>query len=256
MTELKIQTKSETKYCHFTSVENAREILSTETFYLSKYSQMNDLAEAKIHSDETNDAFSLCFSNSEALNIPAFYLYGGIDGKGCKIQFTRAKLNEIINDCTVFYVNKQNKKLRREVPKSAYSIYYDWIYYVSSNGYCDHKINGSKQFNGIEEALNELKKSNRHYFVKNPIWKYENEFRIVVAFNSKVKYSRIAIEFNILDKDRGVSVVFGPETTENEYSELSKEFSDYGVMKKEKTSDYAISMKLIERNRKLLKGVL
>ena len=40
-----MEIKSNTKFCHFTSIDNARNILSSESFFLSKYSKMNDLAE-------------------------------------------------------------------------------------------------------------------------------------------------------------------------------------------------------------------
>ncbi len=249
-----MKIKSNTKFCHFTSTDNARDIMNSETFYLSKYDNMNDLAEAALHSDEKNKVFVLCFSNSESLNIPAYYLYGGIDGKGCRIQFTDAKISEIIQNNSLYYINKRLKPLKKEIPKTEYKVYCDWIYYISADGYCEHKKDGPKRYKSIDEALNELKTDNKHYFVKNPIWKYENEFRIVVVFNQDIEYDKIALKFHIKDSDKGVSISFGPETTENEYLALSKEFCEYGVSKNKKTTDYAISMNLVARNKRLLKG--
>lgn len=250
-----MEVKSNTKFCHFTSTENARDILNSEMFYLSKYDKMNDLAEAGLHNDEKNRVFVLCFSNSESLNIPAFYLYGGIDGKGCRIQFTDTKIREIIHNSTLYFINKQFKPLKKAIPKTDYRIYFDWIYYISGDGYCDHKKNGTRHYKSIIEAIDNLKTDNRHYFIKNPIWKYENEFRIVVVFDRDIKYDNVALKFHIKDNDKGISVAFGPETTDKEYSDLSKEFLDYGVAKHMKTTDYAISMNLIPRNKRLLKGV-
>ena len=216
---------------------------------------MNDLAEACLHEEEKNKVFVLCFSNSEALNIPAFYLYGGIDGKGCRIQFTDAKIREIINRCSLYYVNDQFKRLKKEIPKSEYEIYCDWIYYISSDGFCAHKNVEAKSYSDISAAFTELAKDNKHFFIKNPIWKYEKEFRIVVVFNREIKYSNVALKFPMGDADRGVSVAFGPETTDEEFSKLSNEFREYGIAKIVRTSDYAISMNLIARNMKLLKGL-
>ena len=245
--------KSSTKFCHFTSSDNARDILNSETFFLSKYDKMNDLAEAGLHSDEKNKVFVLCFSNSESLNIPAFYLYGGIDGKGCRIQFTDTKMREIVDGCSLFYVNKKFKRLKKEISKSEYKIYFDWIYYISSNGYCEHRNEDAKQYLNIDDAIAELKKNNKHYFIKNPIWKYENEFRIVIVFDHEIEYDKIALMFHIKDSDNGISVAFGPETTEEEYINLSNEFREYGVSKSNRTSDYAISMNLVMRNKRILK---
>lgn len=250
-----MEVRSNTKFCHFTSTDNARSILNSESFFLSKYDRMNDLAEASLHDEQRNRVFVLCFSNSDALNIPAFYLYGGIDGKGCRIQFTDAKMREIINHCSLFYVNNKLKRLKKEISKSDYNIYYDWIYYISSDGYCEHKKDKAKRYSDLNEAFTELEKNNRHFFIKSPIWKYENEFRIVVVFNKEIKYNNIALNFPMRDIDKSISVAFGPETTDEEFSELSDEFQEYGIVNSMRTSDYAISMNLIARNKRLLKRV-
>jgi len=251
-----MEIKSNTKFCHFTSIDNARNILSSESFFLSKYSKMNDLAESKIHEKQDRRAFVLCFSNSEALNIPAFYLYGGIDGKGCRIQFTDARIRSLINDSDIYYVNKQNKPLKKAVSKSEYRIYYDWIYYISRDGYCEHKSERKQFGSSIDTALQELEKDNKHFFVKSPIWRYENEFRIVVVFEKDIPYDRISIKFAMNNKNSGVSIMCGPETKPEEYEQLKAEFRDYGVNKFKSSSDYAISMNLVDRNRQLLKGIV
>ena len=248
-----MEIQSRTKFCHFTSLDNARNILASESFFLSKYSKMNDLAEKKIHEIHNDRVFVLCFSNSEALNIPAFYLYGGIDGKGCRIQFTDTKMREIINHSSIFYVNKNYKILKKPIPPSEYTIYFDWIYYISKNGFCEHKNDKSNDYSSIDEALVDLEKENKHFFVKNPIWKYENEFRVVVVFKNAISYDSVALKFEIKDNDKGISVVFGPETEQKEYLELSKEFRDYGISKFKSSTSYAISMNLVQRNRRLLK---
>ena len=247
-----MEIKSSTKFCHYTSLANARNILSSECFFLSSYNKMNDLAEADLHADENQRVFVLSLSNSEALNIPAFYLYGGIDGKGCRIQFTEAKMKEILDGCSVSFVNKHMKKLKKTVNPSDYDVLYDWIYYISFNGYCEHR-NESKPYAGFTSAVEELKKEKKHYFIKSPIWKYENEFRIVVVFRENIPYERIALNFRIKDNDRGISVKLGPETTQEEYRNLSDEFLDYGISNCKQSSDQKIRMGLIARNKELLK---
>lgn len=244
---------SSNKFCHFTSTENARNIISGESFFLSKYENMNDLAEAFLHKADKDRVFALSFSNSEALNIPAFYLYGGIDGKGCRIEFTGTKLRQILNNCNLYFVNGRNRKLKKAIDPSLYNIYYDWIYYIASNGYCEHRSERIESYNDLQDAIDKLKTNNKHFFIKSPIWKYENEFRIVIVFNEAVSYDRIAMCFDVKEKERGISLSFGPETTEEEFKQLSAEFSEYGVYKFKKTSDFAISMKLVDRNRELLK---
>ena len=92
-----IQIKSKTKFCHYTSMESARKILSDGKIFLNRFSSENDKAEYFLHGDEDNKIFSCCLCNSEAINIPLYYLYGGIDGKGCRIQFTASKLSNMIS---------------------------------------------------------------------------------------------------------------------------------------------------------------
>ena len=246
-----MQIHSSTKFCHFTSVENARNILNSACFYLSKYKSMNDLAEARLHEKDKDRVFILCFSNTEALNIPEFYLYGGIDGKGCRLQFTDAKIRELLNNCTVSFVNKSYRKLKKVVPSSAYTIYWDWIYYISSNGFCEHRNDQPRKYQSVEEALVLLEAEKKNYFVKSPIWKYENEFRIAIIFNEDVPYDNISLKFNIKEKERGISICFGPETSEEEYKNLSNEFSEYGIVNTKKAIENAICMNLISRNKRL-----
>ena len=213
---------------------------------------MNDLAEADLHADENQRVFVLSLCNSEALNIPAFYLYGGIDGKGCRIQFTAAKMKEILDSCSVSFVNKQMRRLKKTVSPSDYDVFYDWIYYISSNGFCEHG-NEIASYGDFNNAVETLKKYNKHYFIKSPIWKYENEFRIVVLFHKNIPYERIALNYRIKDNDRGISVKLGPETSQEEYRSLTDEFLDYGISNCKQSSDQRIRMDLIARNKELLK---
>ncbi len=249
-----IELKSSTKFCHFTTVDNARNILSSERFYLSSYACMNDLAEKKLHEEEEKRVYVLSLCNSEAVNIPVFYLYGGIDGKGCRIQITDSRLRSMIETCRVFYVNNHGKCLKKEVPKDKYAVLYDWVYYIASDGFCYYRDKKIK-YDGFDTAINELKKDQLHYFVKNPIWKYEKEFRIVVKLKEDKEYTRIALQFDIKQPERGITVMLGPEVSGCEFSQISGEFSkDYGVSVQRFKSDYGIQMNLVNRNKEILRN--
>lgn len=239
--------ESTTKFSHFTSTENARKILSSGTFYLSKFNSMNDLSEAKLHDDDKDKVFSLSFCHSESLNIPLFYLYGGIDGKGCRLQFTPTKINDIIANNTVHFVNKNNVCLRKPVNKSSYSIDCDWIHYVTSNGHCEYKNDEKRRYESFENAVETLKNVDKHYFIKNLIWKFEKEFRIIVKFNEPINYDRIALKFVIKDNERGISLVCGPEYKEEDVKNVREEFLEYGIVKVDASITDAISMRLCEK---------
>ena len=242
---------SETKYCHYTSIENASNILSSDCFFLSKFNSMNDLTEADLHNDEKDRVFSLSFCHSEAVNIPLYYLYGGIDGKDCRIQFSQAKLNELKNNCEIYYVNKKQHLLKQVVNPSNYDIIYDWIYYVSSDGSCNYHNQECSKYKNFNDALNDLKKNDLHYFLKSRIWKFEKEYRIIVKFHTDIIYPRIALKFNLKNKESGLSVMCGPEISQQELSDFKEEMHDYGIANVDKISDKKISMKLVERNKRL-----
>ncbi len=245
--------KSNTKFCHYTTLENARSILSGECFFLSPFEKMNDGLEVEWHKDDKESAYVLSFCNSESLNIPMFYLYGGIDGKGCRIQFTDTKINEIVDNCRISYVNKQHKLLKTAVSSSSYEIHFDWVYYVTSDGWVEHRTEGKLPYKDFKEAMDELKKESKHFFIKNKVWNYENEFRIIVVFKEKIRYDNIAIRFNVKEKDRGISMFLGPEMDSVETESVRKEFTDYGITEDRIICDnkHPLKMNLVERNRRL-----
>ncbi len=206
-----------------------------------------------MHTEDTQRVFVLSFCNSEAQNIPLFYLYAGIDGKGCRLQFTDAKIREMLRECTVSYVNSYRKRLKGIVPASDYEIFYDWIHYISKNGHCSYRGKETDDYESIEAACQQLKKDNLHYFVKSPIWKFENEFRIVIVFKKDISYDRVALNFRIKDKERGITAIFGPETKDEEFASLKEEFLGYGKLKTDRVSRCSISMGLVEKNKSLMK---
>lgn len=76
------------------------------SIYLSKFSGMNDGDEEYYHMCENNRTFILSLCHSEANDIPLFYLYSGIDGKGCRLEFTKNKLLQILKG-DIVPVNKK-----------------------------------------------------------------------------------------------------------------------------------------------------
>lgn len=244
------ELKSSTKFCHYTSKENAANILNSETLYLSRLDQMNDGDEKNSHLSETNQLFVASFCHSEARSIPLFYLYSGIDGKGCRIEFTDAKLKKMIEEASIFPVNSAMKRMKKSYDQNAYDIYVGWVNYIASSGYYAYKGKEQKRFMDYNSAMIAMMQQNRQYFVKNSIWKYEQEFRIVVKFKKPIDYTHIALKFNVKENDRGISVVVGPENTEDEIKMLKEEFKGYGICKVEPFGDKHISMGLTQKYKK------
>lgn len=90
------EIQSGTRFCHYTTIDSARKIISGETIYLNCFDNMNDLSERDDHKYEKDQVFTVSFCHSETKSIPLFYLYSGIDGKGCRMEFSAAKLREMI----------------------------------------------------------------------------------------------------------------------------------------------------------------
>ena len=241
--------ESRTRFCHYTSVETAGKILSSHSLQLSRLDKTNDLFEINCH-DDANRIFIACFCHSEAKSIPMFYLYSGIDGKGCRIEFTAAKINNILNDATVYPVNKRYNMMARQYSKDSFSVYADWIFYRnrdSETGY--HK---GKFKDRISED-DYLDREGIRFFEKQAMWRYENEFRIVVCFKEPQERERIAIMLPFNEKEHGISLMCGPETDDELYMEIEDEFTGYGITKISRVEAGRVKMNLVEKNKYLLK---
>ena len=94
----------------------------------------------------------------------------------------------------------------------------------------------------------------KFYFVKNKVWEYEKEFRIVVCFHNEIMYDRIAVSVPIKEKERGISLTCGPEILNCEVEKIKEEFHEYGIQNIYAYSDEKIQIKmdLVNKNKHLL----
>lgn len=244
---------SDTKFCHYTTIDNARNILRGGSFYMSEMSQMNDVGEADKHKEKSGTLFVNCFCHSEAKNIPMFYLYGGIDGKGCRVEFTESRLKKLVENCQVYPVNDKCQMLKQPFDGSEYEIACDWIYYMTPRGFYKYKNTEVLPLETYEATIEKLHKEGKDVFIKDYIWRYENEYRILVRFKNPIKYKRVAIKFDIGEKERGISMMCGPETEDVELTKIQEEFRNYGIMKITRPNKMGVRMGLVEKNRRLYK---
>lgn len=134
--------------------------------------------------------------------------------------------------------------LKKPFRENEYELYAGWIYYVSEDGFCSYRGNKAKLFDNFADARAKLDDAGRGCLVKRPYWDYEKEFRIVVRFNQPVKYKRIALKFNVKDRERGIRLLCGPELEEKELFEIIEEFKEYGIMNIGKFTEAKIHMGL------------
>ena len=140
------------------------------------------------------------------------------------------------------------------IPKEDYNVFVGWFHYITNDGveiYKNQKI--AKKYYSLSEAIRKLSTYNEQYFIRKMYWKYEKEFRIVVRFNKDIPYDRIAIRFPIKKIEKGISIKYGPEISDEELVELSNEFQEYGIVNIDRFKSAKIQMNLVERNRSLLK---
>lgn len=241
---------SGTKFCHYTTLDNARKIINSEYIYWNQLCCMNDIDENELHTDENNQIFIASFCHSEAKSIPLFYLYSGIDGQGCRIEFTDSKLRNVVKSPSIYPVNEKLCKLKKKYDKCEYEIYAGWVHYIAESGYHFYRGREEKRYVDFKTAIEELKRLPEFYFIKNPIWKYECEFRIVIKFNKPISYKRIALHLPIKQNETGISITCGPEMQEDMLNTLHDEFAEYGIHKLKMFSDdkKRIRMGLIDRN--------
>lgn len=243
------EINGKTKFCHYTSMNNAKLILSGGSFYLSRLDRLNDLGETNLHEDEKDRIYVASFCHSTPKDIPMFYLYSGIDGKGCCIRFTPNKMQKMISECDVYSISEvENGK---SFDNSEYEIHFGWVYYKNDGAFTG-KYRG-KSFNNARAGKKKITDSDNQYFIKDRWWEYEKEFRIVVLFKSKIEMEKVALKFPVEKYKQGVSIVCGPELDETEYLQAKKDFSDIGFNGIYRIKPKQIRMGLIEKSEELLK---
>lgn len=239
---------NKTHFCHYTSVEAALSILESGFFYLSPFENMNDVDELKLHEDESKKIFSLCFCNSLADNIPLWYLYGGIDGKGVRIEFTAAKMRDLIRICEKSVYDLTNE-VANELSSSEYELHYGWIYYEKGKNnvsYRGHPISKTdmKVYHGVRNSDNSI-----YYFIKGFPWRYEKEFRILVKIK-KEGVKKVGIKFDFEKFKSGIRLLAAPEFSKSNEQTVAK-FANIKKWDKKKLkgkSELRIQMNLLKRN--------
>ncbi len=180
-------------FCHYTSLGNIDCILSNFQLWLNSFENCNDVLDEKQFEMNTDGKkvnykkhYTICFSTGVNENLPLWYLYSGLDGKGGRLRFTD---NLVKKACRLgkfelweFDENCKPVKLveRLEHGKNATFAFKDVLY-----NRIDSSSKVSLKYNTMTNYLipkNEFDKFEKTYqgFLKGLIWYYEKETRIVV----------------------------------------------------------------------------
>ncbi len=228
--------KNNKKYYHYTSLGAVNNILGSKEFVISNVKRFNDKKDREQFGDENEQRkfFSLCFSRGKEENLPLWYLYSGVGGKGGRLCFTRNKLEKILSDTTDKnelrfslwkYDYDNHKKIDKICDlKDSEDIkikFYDVLYYRADDKKVRLKYNtltnnGEITKEEVEKYINE----NRG-FNKGLIWYHEKEERLLIEIigeiaNKIVPENDYAVICKIDDIIKHAKITTAPEINDRE----------------------------------------
>lgn len=245
--------ESSSDFYYFTTVDSLEKILNCdgENYILvSPISKMNDLHERELHIKDGDSAYGLCFCNSDMDNIPMWYLYGGISGKGARMKITSRKMKDLISDIEFVYAVNNFKLGEKLYRYRDFDLEFGWIFYREN----EEVIRYRDAYYRLIDSIDSFEKDN--FFIKDIEWKYEKEFRILFRIHSPKKLpERIALPLNkakLMQNGGGLSVMLAPELKPrgDEAGEREKYSEKFDIpVSKVSFSKLRIRMNLLERNR-------
>lgn len=183
------------QYFHYTKLDIVDSILKNKKFWLSNVDGFNDTLDIKQFGQDPVPCFSLCFSTGIHENLPLWYLYSGLDGRGARICFTKTGIKKLVKNgrysLRLFGPNEdQDGKeiMSLEDGKTMKLSFRDVIYFQSgdSKGKCALKYNTMTNYKIETEEFENYSQKNRG-FQKGLIWYYEKETRLLVELLGDAK---------------------------------------------------------------------
>lgn len=182
-----------TKYFHYTKLDVADSILKNRGFWLSNVSGFNDAKDIEQFGTRPVPFFSLCFSTGVNENLPMWYLYSGIDGKGARLQFTKLGIRELVEGCRYsLWLFDGIRKVREIMPLEngkTMDIYFGDVIYAqepTNEFYCKLKYNTMTNYQ-IPAIEYEKYREEHRGFQKGLIWYYEKETRLLIRLKGRAE---------------------------------------------------------------------
>lgn len=257
------------KYYHYTSADIVNSILGQNEFWLSCVSKFNDKNDSNQFTPQ-KEYYALCFSTGASENLPLWYLYSGIDGKGARLALNSSHVRALIENgrYNLYELDDENKRgdhvLELKEGKNMSLTVEDVIYRSYSQKRGKAFLSYNTLFNKIMLQSEMEKYEEKHRgFQKNPIWYYERETRLLVKLeesakkliNSNCSKERKYVVICKFDKNlqKEFAVTFAPDVKEDQLSSVIKEYpfikSFNDVTSRVSASRYAgeIDMGLVEK---------
>ena len=174
------------KFYHYTNLDAIDKILENSRFRISNISRFNDLNDTNQFAGDSQLHYSLCFSVGKQENLPLWYLYSGVNGKGGRLGFTSNAINEMIATAS-FTLCEYNYDAPQEI-REEYAIAREKDFLLEVRDFVYANYDSEKQVytlrysNLVNENLSQSEGD--HFFDAHPgfkkglIWSYEKETRI------------------------------------------------------------------------------
>lgn len=195
-------------FYHYTKLYNIEKILSGKSFLLFNPGASNDCSEDSIKDKKRK--FMLSFSTGIHENIPMWYLYAGVDGKGGRLSFTKSHIRDIVHCATysLIEVDGDKKPIDGGVsislsPSDFKCTLQDIIYYEDSGNAVTLKYNTMTNNGKVSQHEFEKFREKNDAFVKSLAWYYEKETRLLIELSDGA--------LSLLDSDKkyAVKLYFG-----------------------------------------------
>lgn len=182
---------SKQSFWHYTKIKTLDKIFNREdkngyALLCSKLKGVNDSDEQK--RENSDNVFLTCFCNSNSEKIPMWYLYGSITGNSAALGITPANMMKFLKSIDYVYGVKGESRDTIHIGDSL-KIDYGWVYYVKKERE-KTKFYLRREFYEITDFD---RKCNDYYFLKNYVWNYEKEFRIVITDVANRGYDEILL---------------------------------------------------------------
>lgn len=199
-------------FFHYTKLNNIEKILKDKRFLMFHPGDSNDTSENDI--SEKKHKFYLCFSTGINENLPLWYLYAGVKGKGGCIRFTKTMIGDLIEKGKFSLVEVEKDNNHRKVKgmeyekileKDEYECTLQDVVYVGNSkkeNFVNLKYNTMTNYDQITKEEFLKFENNNQEFIKNLIWYYEKETRLLLKLTEK------GIKKLEQDKDYAVIISF------------------------------------------------
>jgi len=224
-----------TEYYHYTRAANVEKILNGHKFLLSNVHNFNDKRDVAQFCDPSC-YFSMCFSTGTSENLPMWYLYSGMQGKGARIRLTKSVVRRLIKDSTYALYKMEGGAPGKCVVKlkdgENMELEFGDIIYSNNQdveNVCRLKYN---TMTNNEMPLKEFENYRQYHmgFCKGLIWFYEKETRLLIRLTGDAERCvkdggnyAIMLQFDE-NLEKRFSVTFAPNITTDNFDQTLNQY--------------------------------